>query len=500
VTPRIALAPLDDRPCNTRFPVEIARIAGCELLLPPRELLGWFTRPARCEDIGQWLQSLASPLDALIVSVDLLAYGGLVASRTTDTSLDAARARLSILREWRGGHPQVPVYAFNVIRRLAPTLDRDETIRYHDLLQRFAILRDQAERTNDPQLAAELKRIVEELPSDVLNDYRASRECNHAINAEMVRWLADGAFDFLLLPQEDCAEFGLHRAEQAALENLMTSLQVADRVAIHPGADEAALTLLARHWHRTSTRPTKFHVVYSDADAARRIPPFEDRPLCESLTRHVAAAGGMEATESDADVILCINAPAPFSRSQLTEDVRTRRAQLLRPFVEHVTHHVTRNTPVAIADVAFPNGADPVFVDQLRERVPLQRLLAFAAWNTAGNTIGTVLAQCAANALARQAQPLLNTQFLFARFVDDWGYQAIVRPEIERLAREQFGASPLQLGDARKPSEAVVRERLQALAQELFDQHFRSHKPLHCDVALPWGRTFEVDVEVTMGS
>lgn len=48
----IALIPLDDRPCNTRFPLEIVRIAGGEILLPPRELLGGFTRPARSKDVA----------------------------------------------------------------------------------------------------------------------------------------------------------------------------------------------------------------------------------------------------------------------------------------------------------------------------------------------------------------------------------------------------------------------------------------------------------------
>jgi hypothetical protein len=139
-------------------------------------------------------------------------------------------------------------------------------------------------------------------------------------------------------------------------------------------------------------------------------------------------------------------------------------------------------------------------VDALRERVPLHQLLSFAAWNTAGNTLGTVLAQCAAQAAAPRRQPLLNTQFLLARLIDDWGYQAVVRPDIERRAREQFGASPLRLDDAWKPCEAIVKEQLGELARALFDQHFYHQvtgaEELRCNVSLPWGRTFEVDVEV----
>ena len=502
----IALVPLDDRPCNTRFPLEIARIAGGEILLPPREFLGWFTRPARCEDVADWLRSLPSSLDALIVSVDMLAYGGLVASRTTDVSLDTARARLSVLREWRQAHPHVPVDVFNVIRRLAPTVDRDEMLACSQLLQRYAILRDKVAHVGDAQLAAELERVERALPADVLADYLASRQRNHAINAEMLRWLADGVFDFLLMPQEDCAEFGLHRAEQAALEEEAASLGVTDRVAIHPGADEAALTLLARYWNHTATRPVTFHVIYSDIEDARRIPPFEDRPLCESVSQHVAAAGGVEVGEAEADVILFLNAPTAFPRSSMTDEISVQRAELLRPFVERIAAAISHERSTAIADVAFPNGADFVFVDQLRQRVPLHRLLSFAAWNTAGNTIGTVLSQCIANIVAPQSQPMLNAQFLFARIVDDVFYQAAVRPEIEQRAREEFKTSPFQLGDAWEPCEMLTRQTLGALARLLFRQYFRDRvvgtnqgvapKELRCDISLPWGRTFEVDVDV----
>jgi hypothetical protein len=489
---RIAVIPLDDRPCNTRFPVEIARIAGCEARLPPRELLGWFTRPARCEDIAAWLRSLDLPLDALIVSIDMLAYGGLVASRTPATSLETAWARLSTLREWRRAHPRVPVYAFNVVRRLAPTLDRDEMVAHHRLLQEYAILKDQAARTGDARLAVELENVERELPPDVLQDYLASRARNHAINREMLHWLADDVFDFLLLPQEDCAEFGLHRIEQAALEKGSSSLRVTDRVAIHPGADEAALTLLARHWNRMAARPMSFHIIYSNPNDAHRIPPFEDMPLSESVPRHIAAAGGVQATESDADVLLFITSPAPFGRDSLTAEVRAQRAQAFRPFVDRIATALAQARRVAVADVAFANGADPAFVAALGERAVFSRLLAFAAWNTAGNTLGTVLAQCVANACP---SPRLNAQFVFARFVDDWGYQALTRPDVERQARA-INASLLQLGDAWKFCEDITRSALQRLADNLRGKHFSDYKLTRCDVMLPWGRTFEVDVDV----
>ena len=79
-TSRILLIPLDDRPPCLQFPVRMGAIGDAEIVTPPRELLGRFTEFGQSEAIIEWLkkQNLNS-FDAAIVSVDMLAYGGLVA-------------------------------------------------------------------------------------------------------------------------------------------------------------------------------------------------------------------------------------------------------------------------------------------------------------------------------------------------------------------------------------------------------------------------------------
>ena len=104
---RLLLLPLDDRPSSVRFPVQIGALAGAAVITPPIALLGRFTQPADVDGVHRWLRdwlldprgrATASPsvppIDALIVSIDLLAYGGLVASRT----IESATPRQAIAR------------------------------------------------------------------------------------------------------------------------------------------------------------------------------------------------------------------------------------------------------------------------------------------------------------------------------------------------------------------------------------------------------------------
>jgi len=91
----LSLVPLDDRPCNRLFPAQLAPTAGWEVSLPPRESLGWFTRPGDCEAISDWLRK--APSGRLVVSTDMLCYGGLIASRSPAVGLEQAMGRLETL-------------------------------------------------------------------------------------------------------------------------------------------------------------------------------------------------------------------------------------------------------------------------------------------------------------------------------------------------------------------------------------------------------------------
>ncbi|PQV63230.1 Protein of unknown function (DUF4127) [Abditibacterium utsteinense] len=480
----IALLPLDDRPCNTRFPQEIAEIGGDFLSQPSRALLGRFNTPAEAAPLQEWLENLPE-VEALIVSIDMLAYGGLVASRKTQTSLETAQHRLHILEKWRQTRPQTPVYAFNVLMRLAITMDSDAAVPHYYNVMRYARLVDEAAR--DPQKMKELQEVKAQIPTEILAEYQIARARNHAINLAMVDYLARGTFDYFLVTQEDCTEFGLHRSEQAEITARAKQLNVEARFALHPGADEAALTLLARHWKSGIS----FEIHWSDESRKRDIAVFEDVPYEDALHSHIEAMGGNIA-QSNGDFQLFVNAPVGGSQKDETREEKAVREADLSAFCDSIERALSEKKRVALCDVAFPNGADELLLSLLQNRGILGQLSVFGGWNTAGNTTGTVLAQCAALFRAGDAESVrLNRRFVFERLVDDWGYQARVRSQVEKTARER-GFSPLSMNGQAGGIEEIVRVQLGDFAREIAPQFDTQLEEL--EVKLPWNRTFEVEV------
>ncbi len=485
----IALLPLDNRPCNLQFPAQIAAIGGAHIVAPPENLLGQFNTRGECQSLRVWLDNLPE-VEALIVSVDMLAYGGLVASRKTDTDLDTALERLQTIKNWRQARPQTPVYAFNILMRLAITMDSDAAVPHYYNVMRWARLMDEARRFPSPAKEAELGEVRAQIPDAIIEQYRGARGRNHAVNLQMVDWLADGVFDYLLVTQEDCTEFGLHRAEQDEITARAQERGVEAKFALHPGADEAALTLLARHWRGD----VGFSIHWSSARGKRNIAVFEDVPYEDALHSHIGAMGGRISDDAGADVQLWVNAPISGSQKDESEAEKLERTGELKAWVSRLQGAIESGARVALCDVAFPNGADNLLMDELRARGDiLGNLVAFGGWNTAGNTTGTVLAQGAA--VARQTGDgagELNRQFVFERLLDDWYYQANLRAELEHTARER-GFSPLNMNGQGAQIEALARVSMKAFADELAREQFGA-RVRELRVNLPWSRTFEVAV------
>ena len=482
----IALLPLDDRPCNLQFPAQIAAIGDAQLLAPPAALLGQFNQRGDCEALRAWLDALP-PVEALIVSVDMLAYGGLVASRKTATDLQTALARLQTLKEWRKARPNTPVYAFNILMRLAITMDSDAAVPHYYNVMRWARLMGEAKRFPSPAKEAERDEVRAQIPDAIIEQYCGARARNHAVNLQMVDWLADGVFDYLLITQEDCTEFGLHRAEQDEITERVAARGVGKKFALHPGADEAALTLLARHWNGD----VGFSIHWSSQTNKRNIAVFEDVPYEDALHSHIAAMSGRITQDDEADVQLWVNAPIAGSQKDESVAEKLERTGALKSWVARLKSAVESGARVALCDVAFPNGADNLLMDELRASGDiLGRLAAFGGWNTAGNTTGTVLAQCAA--LVRGHEAALNRQFVFERLLDDWYYQANLRAELEHEARQR-GFSPLSMNGKGPEIEALARAEMKTFAAELAREQFGA-QVRDLQVNLPWSRTFEVQV------
>ena len=186
-------------------------------------------------------------------------------------------------------------------------------------------------------------------------------------------------------------------------------------------------------------------------------------------------------------------------------------------FVRSLAHHVAAGQSCAVVDVAYVNGADIELGDALRRHVDIAQLCGYGAWNTAGNTLGTVLAHAVIRHLQRtqgaSADALAaHLRFLFLRFVDDYLYQGLVRTQVAGEVLPPLGMEPrmTDLGAVAAQVEGEVARRLTAAASDLSTACFAGHTVeagntrltidgLSIDnVFLPWHRLFEVGCEVKL--
>jgi hypothetical protein len=550
--PTVAILPMDDRPVNYDYPRTLGRAASLRVLLPPRDWLGSPWRASRHDDLTAWLVQAAREADAVIVAIDTLAYGGLIPSRTSNEPTGAVLARLGVLRAIKAANPGRPILASSVVLRICRSNSSEEErpywATYGSRMFRLSYLEHKGELGEaSPAEAGERDALRSQIPGGVYDDYRRGRARNHDVNRAMLDWLAEGVVDYLLLPQDDTADFGWNIAEARRLQHLIRSRGLSDRAITYPGADEVGCLLLASYACRRAGFSPKVWPRYSAVAAPSVVTAYEDRPIHELLKAHLAPLGGCVAdSPAEADLSLFLNAPvfqqgngdSQWAIAQGLEAVRARmpaayhswlddftgtagfratRREMESPhrspeeFVRALLVALASGRPVALADVAFVNAADLILGDLLRRHPPVVRLAAFGGWNTAGNTLGTVLAQAVIFVLAGRGpvtrdQRAAQLEFLFLRLLEDDSYQGRVRSRCIFEDLPAMGISPTmeRLPDDRLAAvEDRVREHLSRAAAELRDLFIRSGAVRDVRVGrihLPWRRLFEVgfDVEVDL--
>ncbi len=494
----IVLLPLDDRPCNYQFPGQLAAMVGQDIVMPPRELLGWFTRPGDCNAIAEWLRSI-SPR-RLGIALDMLCFGGLVASRTSATKPETALARLGALRDLRQRRPDAVIFAFSTIIRLGKTVASAADLQEHLLLRSYCQLLDRVERLGESEARPELQNVQRQLDPERVADYMAVRRRNHSVNRAAVQLVAEGVLDYLILAQEDAAPVGIHLPEQIALHDQVDEYRVADRVTITSGADEMTMALLARHVTHEAGLTPAIAVDFATDGGADIVPAFEGQPLRDTVHSHIEIVGGRPVSLADSDAILFVHTPIGV-QPDIVEAPPSGEAPSLAMQADNITDCIEAVSAAGrlfgLADVAYCNGADPELIAALERRSAISRLPAFAGWNTAANTLGNVISQLAILAARPKAvNDGTVRRFLAARLIDDYGYQTCVRRQA--VARsEQLQADSFCLGKARDELDNFVNTELQPFAHSYTSQVLtESGDEVLTRITLPWGRLFEIEVEI----
>lgn len=502
---KIGLLPLDERPVNTRYPQAIAEIAGAQVLLPPQDALSSFRQPAACAALMDWLRATSSHLDGLIASFEMLGYGGLIASRTTDDPAGLVLSRLETLGQLRRQHPELPLIGFNLITRVSNADSAIEEPLYWEQegrrFYRYSQLVDRQEQGQE--VHADLAELEAELPLEHVQDFLQRRLRNHTVNLAALHMLARNELSLLVLSSDDTSPFGLPSNEKRTLSAWAGRLGLGDRLMMYPGADEVGTALVARLIDQNMNLEPTFEVFYAVPGGERITAPYEDGPVAVTVERQIRAVGGKiflanaASKSAKADFWLAVNPPVP-RRSEWDPDYAAQERQERLPHLQAMAAEINRRLDsgqaVIVADVAYPNGADPALIEVLFERVDISRLAAYGAWNTAGNTIGVALAQgCSARLASTPNQRQAQQRFLLHRFLEDWGYQQVVRQEARTWLADTYGVS-----EVHPENEAATVDFIRSGLERCLAQipGFAELRLKPGSVVLPWNRLFEVDFEI----
>ncbi len=497
--PRTALLfiPLDDRPATREPVLDLAAAAGITLHTPDRTILGSRTRPADVHALWSWIhgQIERSTPAACIASIEMLCFGGLVASRTSQ-------------RHWRNLLPwldqvyalagKVPVYLSAVIPRTPVHGGGGEDPPYWEThgetLRAYSIAADQFAWMGDAAAGRRVSEALERLPSSVIEAVLQHRRRHLLLNAELVIAAARQTLGALLIGQDDTTAAGLSRIDREALERL-ARVAGASRATLTAGADELGAVLFARWLNEMAAHRPAVRVVYTFPQAKDRVPAYESTPLAETVREHIEGAGCRVATSSE-EILLWVH-NFDEERQREARDQEDEPDGAGANAAAQLAEEAAGGRIVAVADVRYANGSDRALAAALLARPEIGGIVAYAGWNTASNALGSAMAQAVTMYhLGRgtvPGDPAAARRMVVARLLDDWGYQAVVRPHLAAWLREHGGDSGA-LGAHEAALEDAARQTFAESVLPLLAASLGLQVTLH-RITFPWHRLFEAEIE-----
>ncbi len=450
----MVFVPLDDRPVTYQLPLMLGRIAGQPIIAPPRALIGRYLHFGQPDGIVRWLNADAPRTDRYVVSSDMLAYGGLVASRVPGVTYDDAYFRLRELDMLRQRSPHAWIGTFGTIMRLAPTgvPAIGDAASFFAAYPTWQYLQEYA-NLHDPPSAEEAARaqvLAQKIGTTTLSAYLQARARNYAVDHLLIGMTAAGIIDRLVLGQDDAKPYGLHVPELAALQAYAQQAQTGPRVSIQPGADELGMALVAHGLARAVHWTPHVAVYYSRPDGASYQDPLEFAPVGVTIESLISLCGAVR-DDDHPDFTLYVRVPStggPLD-AKLLADLKER---------------ADAGQSIAFTDLSFEKSYDAqgAFAQQLLQSGIASKLDAYSSWNTAANTIGTALAETIAANAGRRSHTydrLAHQTFTFIRLVDDVDFHVKVRPDLNAwLGGEDIDDHTYLLPDVAAQTAARNRE------------------------------------------
>lgn len=480
----LVYVPIDDRPYSLDRVIEAARALKVELLLPPA---GFFRGQAGVpdfEELYEWLAS-NSMKDTFVIAADALLFGGLVSSRIHDLDEVEVARRFEALKNFCDSLQEPKVALFGTLLRMPResqgVLDADYNAKWAPQLFRLARLQTAASRgdLSGEELAA-AERLLKTIPVPVLRSWAERRNRSLRAAKRLLALHGSGGVDFVGIGLDDNVSPQLLEPEFRSMASVIGDAP-RNQASIVPGVDQMGLLLFARMvLHEKPLQKVFLHFPSPL--------PLEMRPNYSGFTPEdsfeiQADVLGVKRVETpwEADLILAVNLPqgertleASSPKNLPTPDESDEA------FAAEIGRMLDAGKRVAVADIAFDNGADRGLMEALRKEGLLNRLAAYSGGNTSDNSIGVALATGVLSAWMTEED---RKWLLFARYLDDWGYQAVVRPAV--VPKGPFSGQAIA-----GRLEGEIRERLFSFSRgPLADFGIADF-----EVSYPWSRLFEIRI------
>lgn len=437
---KICVIPIDNRPVCYNLFKDIASIdEDIELFIPNREFLGDLNKNANIEALFKWLSDIPQ-VDSMVISLDTLAYGGLIPSRRCPESFEQIKHRIEILKEILK-EKKSKIYAFSSIMRISNNNINQEEKQYWSEYGTKIF-----EYSFNYHKFGSAKT---DIPQTILEDYLNTRKRNFEINKLYLDWQKEGLFDTLIFSKDDCAEYGFNVKEAQELELLGGFTKT--------GADEIPLTLFARAIQGNMSVDIEF----TEPEYKNLISNYEDVSIEESVRGQLSLANIEITGKNNSDITLIVN---NFKKTQ-------GEIVMKRPTEPFSGEFEKPDKKYMIADVRYANGADNAFVEQILKQKYDENFYGYSAWNTSANTLGSLICAAKVKFLAKKYNDEAFKRVQAIRLLDDWAYQANLRQTLSNPKKIDMGKYEDRVSDFLEYS-------------------------VSADYSYPWDRLFEIEVSL----
>ena len=472
---KILYIPLDERPCNFQNTIDLFPTSN--IITPDIEILGNKKVSANKKELLSFVLENYKNVDSIVLSMDMLFFGGLLPSRLHHENTEYAEAVLKALESIKKEKPKIKIFGFQLIMRTPQYNSSDEEPDYYE--EYGLDIFNYGVSLHKKQLGLENENVS--VPEEYINDFMRRRDVNLKYLFKTLNALNNNIFDYFVIPQDDSHKYGFTAIDQIKVNEYISGNDI-DNILIYPGADEVGAALIGR---AVSTSKKSIYIMERTTDGIKEIPKYEDREQIKSINAQLEVSNFKRVSKmNDADAILALNSVHPLALEAWEQEKDSDPN--FKIFAKNILNNID-NLPIVVADTRFSNGGDLNLVKELDKCNLFKKIVDYNGWNTSSNTLGFSLASLNEYLFSKK----LNIEVIKKHVIEDGIYQGYVRKYITDnvLAKNDLDYFNL------KDKQNLIIKKEEEIIKNYLNKNVTNLNIEKVDIYHPWNRMFEIGVK-----